>query len=152
MKEDLINRFLSNLAKAVYEFVLDTPTAMHLAERAIKMAKTGKKIEYVSKYPRELMKERPRKKPPIQFCPVPRCKGRAAPVFGMVCAKHKDLPKKQIAAFREVRRTKANKKPGKKAIAVNRVYGKLGTKAKKTKSGKAKTKKAKKATGGGAMA
>jgi hypothetical protein len=34
-----------------------------------------------------------RKKPPLQLCPVPGCKNPAAPVFGMVCAKHKDLPK-----------------------------------------------------------
>src|SRR4051812_14068270 len=31
----------------------------------------------------------PRKKAPKQLCPVPGCKNAAAPVFGMVCAKHK---------------------------------------------------------------
>src|ERR1022692_4961865 len=49
---------------------------------------------------------RPRKKAPRQLCPVPGCKHPAAPVFGMVCAKHKDVPKAKIKAFREARRAK----------------------------------------------
>jgi hypothetical protein len=47
-----------------------------------------------------------RKKAPIQLCPVPGCKNRAAPIFGMVCSKHKDLPKTKIRKFREARRQK----------------------------------------------
>jgi hypothetical protein len=47
-----------------------------------------------------------RKKAPIQLCPVPGCKNRAAPIFGMVCAKHKDLPKTKIRKYREARRQK----------------------------------------------
>jgi hypothetical protein len=47
-----------------------------------------------------------RKKAPIQMCPVPNCKNRAAPIFGMVCTKHKDLPKTQIRKYREARRQK----------------------------------------------
>jgi hypothetical protein len=53
-----------------------------------------------------------RRKGPIQLCPVPGCKERAAPVFGMVCAKHKDLPKATIKKYREQRR--ARKASGKK--------------------------------------
>jgi hypothetical protein len=51
----------------------------------------------------------PRKKPPIQYCPVPGCKNRAAPVFGMVCADHKDLPKAQIKKYRLARRAEKDK-------------------------------------------
>jgi hypothetical protein len=47
-----------------------------------------------------------RRKGPIQLCPVPGCKNRAAPVFGMVCSKHKDLPKAKIKKYREQRRAK----------------------------------------------
>jgi hypothetical protein len=47
-----------------------------------------------------------RKKPPRQLCPVPGCTNPAAPVFGMVCAKHKDLPKAKIQKYREARRAK----------------------------------------------
>jgi hypothetical protein len=56
---------------------------------------------------------RPRKKPPIQYCPVPGCKNRAAPVFGMVCSEHKNLPKSKIKKFRADRRAeKAKAKTG----------------------------------------
>ena len=60
-----------------------------------------------------LLGARKRRKGPIQLCPVPGCSNRAAPVFGMVCAKHKDLPKAEIKKFREQRR--AQKEKAKKA-------------------------------------
>jgi hypothetical protein len=47
-----------------------------------------------------------RKKAPRQLCPVPGCKNPAAPVFGMVCANHKDVPKAQIKKYRDARRAK----------------------------------------------
>jgi hypothetical protein len=47
-----------------------------------------------------------RKKAPLQLCPVPGCKNPAAPIFGMVCAKHKNLPKAKIKKYREARRAK----------------------------------------------
>jgi hypothetical protein len=47
-----------------------------------------------------------RRKGPKQLCPVPGCKNPAAPVFGMVCSKHKDLPKTKIKEYREARRAK----------------------------------------------
>jgi hypothetical protein len=52
---------------------------------------------------------RQRRKGPIQLCPVPGCKNRAAPVFGMVCSTHKDLPKAKIKKYREQRRAKKAK-------------------------------------------
>jgi hypothetical protein len=55
---------------------------------------------------------RKRRKGPIQLCPVPGCNNRAAPVFGMVCSKHKDLPKGEIKKYREAR--KAQKAKAKK--------------------------------------
>lgn len=42
-----------------------------------------------------------------RLCPVPGCKNKAAPIFGMVCAQHKDLPKAQIKKFRDERKAKA---------------------------------------------
>jgi|SRR3954470_12207373 hypothetical protein len=47
-----------------------------------------------------------RRKGPKQLCPVPGCRKPAAPVFGMVCAEHKDLPKAMIKKYREQRRAK----------------------------------------------
>jgi hypothetical protein len=52
----------------------------------------------------------PRKKGPKQLCPVPGCKNPAAPVFGMVCAKHKDVAKAKIKKYREDRRAAKSKK------------------------------------------
>jgi hypothetical protein len=57
---------------------------------------------------------KPRKKAPLQLCPVPGCKNAAAPIFGMVCARHKDLPKAKIRKYREARRA-AKEKAAKKA-------------------------------------
>jgi hypothetical protein len=50
-----------------------------------------------------------KRKRPKQLCPVPGCKNPAAPVFGMVCAKHKDLPKAKIKKYRAERKAKAGK-------------------------------------------
>ena len=50
-----------------------------------------------------------RKKAPRQLCPVPGCKNPAAPVFGMVCAKHKDVAKSRIKKYREARKAKKAK-------------------------------------------
>jgi hypothetical protein len=47
-----------------------------------------------------------RRKLPPQFCPVPGCKNKAAPIFGMVCPKHKDVKKSLIKKYREARRAK----------------------------------------------
>lgn len=52
---------------------------------------------------------RPRKKAPKQFCPVPGCRNPAAPVFGMVCAEHKNVSKAKIKKYREARRAKKAK-------------------------------------------
>lgn len=41
---------------------------------------------------------------PKQYCPVPGCSGLAAPVFGMVCAKHKDMAKSKIKEYRAQRK------------------------------------------------
>jgi hypothetical protein len=51
------------------------------------------------------------KRRPKQFCPVPGCSGVAAPVFGMVCAKHKDMAKSKIKEYRAQRKAaKSGKK------------------------------------------
>jgi hypothetical protein len=45
-------------------------------------------------------------KRPKQLCPVPGCTNPAAPVFGMVCAKHKNVAKAKIKKYREARKAK----------------------------------------------
>jgi len=46
----------------------------------------------------------PGRNAPKQLCVFPGCMNPAAPVFGMVCAKHKDMPKAKIKKYREDRR------------------------------------------------
>jgi hypothetical protein len=65
-----------------------------------RMTKTKRAKETV-KAVKAVKAKKPRKK---QLCPVPRCKGLAAPIFGMVCSKHKDVAKSKIAKFRKARK------------------------------------------------
>lgn len=51
-----------------------------------------------------ILGRKPRRKGPLQLCPVPGCKNAAAPVFGMVCAEHKNVGKTKIKQYREARR------------------------------------------------
>lgn len=57
----------------------------------------------------------PKARRPKQLCPVPGCKNPAAPVFGMVCAKHKNVPKAKIKQFRAARKAKGGTAPVAKA-------------------------------------
>jgi len=47
-----------------------------------------------------------RRKAAPQLCPVPGCKNRAAPIFGMVCGDHRKVPKAKIKAYRAARKAK----------------------------------------------
>jgi hypothetical protein len=67
----------------------------------------------LSLVPRVQEVSKPRKKAPKQLCPVPGCKNAAAPVFGMVCAKHKDTPKRLVKKYREERKAKQAEKRSK---------------------------------------
>jgi hypothetical protein len=71
---------------------------VHPARKPGRPAKAAMAIAPVAK--------KARKKLPRQLCPVPGCKNPAAPVFGMVCAKHKDVAKAKIKKYREARKAK----------------------------------------------
>lgn len=47
---------------------------------------------------------RPRMLRAVVHCPVPGCEGVAAPVFGMVCSFHRDMPRAKIARYFKQRR------------------------------------------------
>jgi hypothetical protein len=51
----------------------------------------------------------PARRRPKQLCPVPGCSNAAAPIFGMVCATHKDVPKTKIKQYRAARRAAKSK-------------------------------------------
>jgi hypothetical protein len=85
-----------------------------------------------------------RKKGPKQLCPVPGCKNPAAPVFGMVCSEHKNVPKAKIKKYREARKAakgggkarqpaKAAPKQRKRKVIAKRAKKVTGKKAKATR-------------------
>jgi hypothetical protein len=107
-----------SIKAAVAEFTerLHTLIEGHAAERARAAVlhafgvhsprKPGRPPKNALAAPKTTKLGRPRKKPPRQLCPVPGCKNTAAPIFGMVCAKHKDVAKSKIKKFREARKAK----------------------------------------------
>ena len=56
----------------------------------------------------KVLAKTPRKKAPRQLCPVPGCKNPAAPILGMVCAKHKNVAKSKIKKYRETERRRSS--------------------------------------------
>jgi hypothetical protein len=98
--------------------------------------------------------QKTRRKGPVQLCPVPGCGNPAAPIFGMVCSDHKDLPKAKIKKYREARRAaklagkpapkKRGRKPGSQKAA-RKVAAKISRKKAVAKKAPAKKRAAKKA-------
>ena len=79
---------------------------------------------------------RTRKPRPTQYCPVPKCKGVAAPIFGMVCSDHKNVAKSKIVKYRKARKEAASSpvkkvasKPAKKKAAAKAASSKPAKKA-----------------------
>ena len=105
--ESLVSRFTEQLATLIEAQVNERALA------SVQSAFPGRSSGRRGRPPKGLVLagvSKKRRKGPIQLCPVPGCKNRAAPVFGMVCAKHKDLPKAKIKQYREARRAKKLKK------------------------------------------
>jgi hypothetical protein len=96
----LVETFTNQLAALVEGQALDRARAA--VESALGVRRPGRpaKISPIA------IGKKARKKPPKQFCPVPGCKNPAAPVFGMVCAKHKDVAKAKIKKYRAARKAK----------------------------------------------
>jgi hypothetical protein len=94
----LIEDFTRNLAAALES------QALERARDAVESALGGRSPGPRVKPTRLASVAKPRKKPPVQFCPVPGCKTPAAPVFGMVCGKHRDISKTKIKKYREARK------------------------------------------------
>lgn len=98
----LVNEFTSQLSSLIEGQAMDRARAAiesALGGDAPRRGRLPKAVTLTSS-------GKPRKKSPRQLCPVPGCKNPAAPVFGMVCAKHKDVPKAKIKKYREARRAK----------------------------------------------
>jgi hypothetical protein len=95
-----------------------------------------------------------KRKLPKQLCPVPGCRNVAAPIFGMVCRDHKDVPKAKIKKYREERRAngagavvRRGRPPGKRAAkATRKAAARRALAAVKRPGRKARRKKATAAT------
>jgi hypothetical protein len=98
--QSLIEDFTNQLAAALESQAMER--ARHAVESAFGVKHPGRppKVSSIA------IGKKPRKKGPPQLCPVPGCEGAPAPVFGMVCAKHKDVPKAKIKKYREARKAK----------------------------------------------
>jgi hypothetical protein len=101
--KDLISDFAAKLASLVESEALVRARAQ--VEAALGVRRPGRPAGASA----SVVGRKPRRKGPKQLCPVPGCKNAAAPVFGMVCAKHKDVPKAKIKKYREARRAKKAK-------------------------------------------
>jgi hypothetical protein len=98
--ESLINEFITKLSAILESQTIER--ARHVVESALGVKRAGRP----SKFSASALGGKQRKKSPIQLCPVPGCTNPAAPVFGMVCAKHKDVAKTKIKKYREARKAK----------------------------------------------
>jgi hypothetical protein len=114
--KSVVAEFASRLTQLVESHAMDRARAAVMSAfgtppkrgpgRPPKSAAAPKQLVARAAAPAKAKPKKARKKAPLQLCPVPGCKNPAAPVFGMVCAKHKDLPKSKIKKFREARKAK----------------------------------------------
>lgn len=100
---------MTNLESLVDEFtkrlvgIIESQT-LERARHAVESALGGKRPGRPSKVSAIILGGKPKRTLPKQLCPVPGCRNAAAPVFGMVCSAHKDVPKAKIKKYREARR------------------------------------------------
>jgi adenylate kinase len=114
--KSVVAEFASRLTQLVESHAMDRARAAVMSAfgtprrrgpgRPPKSASAPKQLAGKAAAPAKAKPKKARKKAPLQLCPVPGCKNPAAPVFGMVCSKHKDLPKAKIKKFREARKAK----------------------------------------------
>jgi hypothetical protein len=111
--EQLISSFASNLYTVVRaEMRAEVAAVLGDGGATVPASHRGPGRPPKSPFPLQLTAlplKKARKKGPIQLCPAPGCKERSAPVFAMLCKKHKDTPKTTVAKWREARRAKAKK-------------------------------------------
>jgi hypothetical protein len=98
--QSLIEDFTNQLAAALESQAMER--ARQAVESAFGVTRPGRppKVAAIA------IEKKPRKKAPRQLCPVPGCANPAAPVFGMVCANHKNVAKTKIRKYREARKAK----------------------------------------------
>ena len=76
----------------------DVPKRTIAKYRRLRRLKASLNLQHGKEAPKK-----PRKKRATVFCPVPDCKGVAAPIFGMVCRDHRNVSPAKIAKYRKAR-------------------------------------------------
>lgn len=126
----------------IRQLVADFTERLHTAVDQISVARAREAVMHAlgekrGRLPRgmaAILGRKPRRKAPVQLCPVPGCKNAAAPVFGMVCAEHKNVSKAKIERYREARRAaKQGARPGRAAPRAKSAAKPVETKPVKTK-------------------
>ena len=92
----LIEGAAARRVQAAVSAALGAGSALALPRRRGRPAKTASLVHAVA--------PAPGKRRPKQLCPVPGCTGLAAPIFGMVCSKHKEVSKALVKRYRAQRR------------------------------------------------
>ncbi|HVZ89575.1 MAG TPA: hypothetical protein VHG72_21615 [Polyangia bacterium] len=114
---DVIRKLISKFATDLERAIADREKQALAAVRAGIM--TGLAVGGAKVSPKHVVASileahgKSRRKGPVQLCPVPGCKERAAPSLHMVCSDHRNVPKKLIAKYRQARRARNAKKGGK---------------------------------------
>jgi hypothetical protein len=100
----LVEGFVSQVVEAIeVENIRRVQDAVSIAVAGeVSAARSGRSAR--ASVPTASVTATPGRRRPKQFCPVPGCTGVAAPVYGMVCAEHKGLPKAKIKQYRDERR------------------------------------------------
>ena len=91
---------LTNIAQLVNGFVTAVEQALMTRARELVLRAVGERAST----PDGARRLGTRGSLPRQLCPVPGCENTAAPIFGMVCKEHKDVPRREIKKDREERR------------------------------------------------
>jgi hypothetical protein len=147
----VVENFTSHLAQVIEAQVMErarTAVAAALGGNGRIPGRRGRPPKSVALATTWIPQKKPRKKAPKQLCPVPGCTNPAAPVFGMVCADHKDVAKAKIKKYREARRAKklgggaaspgdGVAKKGRRAVKARKAKGKKRIVRRKAKSASA---------------
>jgi hypothetical protein len=107
--QTLIEEFAASLQKLIDDQALERARATVMGALGVSPRRGPGRPPKATKSSLAPVATKTRKKMPVQLCPVPYCRNPAAPIFGMVCSKHKDVAKSTIRKYREARKAKKAK-------------------------------------------
>jgi hypothetical protein len=108
----------------------------NVAKSKIAKYRKARKAKLEMKTPAEISAPKASRKPRATvYCPVPGCKGIAAPVFKMMCRDHKDVAPSKVAKYRKARKEAKRGEVGKPtAVEYRKVHAMYTTLGRRTKT------------------